>query len=344
MNTAALRIEDGADLRALNTLRVAARARHLIELADNAQLPSVLAHARSAALPLLVLGEGSNVLLTGDFDGIVLRLRANAMGVLSDDGTAVIVRAEAGRRWDELVSWSLAQGLGGIENLALIPGLCGAAPIQNIGAYGAELADTLYCVEAWDRQAATAVTLTHAQCRFGYRDSVFKQEPDRYIVTAIQLRLVRGAALRLDYAGIGEELSQMQIALPTAADVAEAVRRLRRRKLPQPDVLPNAGSFFKNPLVDAATLAALLVHYPQMPHWPNAADTMRSKLSAGWLIEQAGFKGCRRGDAGIAPGHALVLVNYGAANGAELLALARAVQAEVLQRFAVAIEPEPIII
>jgi UDP-N-acetylmuramate dehydrogenase len=343
MINAALDVQHNADLRPFNTLRVAARARYLVQLRDSDALAGVLADARFSGLPLLVLGEGSNVLLTRNFDGLVLRLLSQRIGKAKIDADSAFVTAEAGVRWDQLVTWSLAHGYCGIENLALIPGLCGAAPIQNIGAYGVELSDSLHDAVVFDRQARTTLTLSRSDCRFGYRDSLFKQQPDRYIVIGIRLRLSHVAALRLDYAGIREELDELHIAQPSAADVAVAVRRLRRRKLPQPAVLPNAGSFFKNPMVDAEVARQLQAAHPALPQW-KTGDPGRVKLSAGWLIEQAGFKGYRDGDAGIAPGHALVLVNHGEASGQQLLALAHKVQAEVLQRYGVAIEPEPVVI
>lgn len=343
MQTDAVRIEQNVDLRPLNTLRVPARARYLAQVRDVDALPDLLADDRFASLPLLVLGEGSNVLLTRNFEGLVLRVQAQRIAESAIDHDSALICAEAGVRWDDLVTWSLAHGYCGIENLALIPGLCGAAPIQNIGAYAVELADTLHAVDAFDRSTKRQVVLSRVECKFGYRDSVFKHQPDRYIVTEIRLRLSRSSALRIDYAGIGDELAALGIAAPNAADVAMAVRRLRRRKLPQPSLLPNAGSFFKNPLVDVAVAETLLAAHPAMPHW-KAPDAQRIKLSAGWLIERAGFKGFRDGDAGIAPGHALVLVNHGDATGAQLLALAQQVQAEVRKQFGVTIEPEPVVI
>lgn len=340
--SSALDIQQNADLRPFNTLRVAARARYLVQLRNSDALAEVLANARFAGLPLLVLGEGSNILLTRNFDGMVLRLTSQRIGKAAIDADSSMITAEAGVRWDDLVTWSLAHGYSGIENLAMIPGLCGAAPIQNIGAYGAELSDCLHDVVVFDRQARGTLTLSRSECCFGYRDSLFKQQPDRYIVMGIRLRLRRSAALHLDYAGIREELDELQIAQPTAADVATAVRRLRRRKLPQPSVLPNAGSFFKNPFVDWDVAQRLQAAHPALPHW-KTSDPERVKLSAGWLIEQAGFKGHREGDAGIAQGHALVLVNHGEASGLQLLALAHKVQAEVQRLFGVGIEPEPVV-
>ncbi|PIV33788.1 MAG: UDP-N-acetylenolpyruvoylglucosamine reductase [Lysobacterales bacterium CG02_land_8_20_14_3_00_62_12] len=331
-----------ADLTHCNSLRVAGRARFLAALASASAVPEWLADPRFAGLPVLVLGAGSNVLLTGDFPGLVLQLKTADIRLVADDGERVTVRAEAGVCWQDLVQWSLAQGLVGLENLSLIPGSCGAAPIQNIGAYGVELSDHLEAVEVWDRQQQHWHTLPRADCALAYRDSCFKRQPGRYIVTAIRLRLARSAALHLDYAGLREELLAMQVASADAASVAQAVVRLRQRKLPDPAQLPNAGSFFKNPLVTSSDAAALAARHPALPQWPQSDG--RVKLSAAWLIEHIGGKGSRHGDAGIAPGHALVLVNYGRASGLELLAFARSLQNRVEAAFQVRLEPEPVII
>jgi UDP-N-acetylmuramate dehydrogenase len=337
----AFRLLDNAALAPLNTLRVAANARWLAMLGDAAALPALL-DSPAAQGPLLVLGEGSNMLFVDDFPGLVLRPAFANLQVLDDDGAAATVRAEAGVGWDACVSWTLARGLVGLENLALIPGLVGAAPIQNIGAYGAEVAESIAAVEAWDRQAGGILRLAPEQCAFGYRDSIFKREPDRWIVTAVEFRLSRSAPLRLDYAGVREELASMGVARPTAPQVAEAVRRLRRRKLPDPAVVGNAGSFFKNPVVAAALAESIQVAYPDAPVF--RAGPSHCKLSAAWLIERCGWRGHRDHDAGIAAQHALVLVNHGHASGAELLALAQRVAASVHGRFGVWLEPEPRIV
>jgi UDP-N-acetylmuramate dehydrogenase len=330
-----------ASLVSLNTLRVAASARWLAELRDADALPALLAHA-AARDGVMVLGEGSNVLLAADCPGLVLRPMFADVRILSDDGRAATVRAEAGAGWDALVDWTLARGLAGLENLALIPGLVGAAPIQNIGAYGVEVASSIATVDAWDREQGRLVRLEREACGFGYRDSVFKRAPQRWIVTAVEFRLSRAAVPRLDYAGVREELAAMGAAEPTPQRVAEAVRRLRRRKLPDPAVIGNAGSFFKNPVVDTEFAAGLRVRHPEAPLYP--ADPGQSKLSAAWLIERCGWRGFREGDAGVAAQHALVLVNHGHASGAELLALARRVAQSVEQYFGVRLEPEPRIV
>ena len=337
----AFTLVENAPLAALNTLRVAATARWLATLRDPAALPALL-ESPAARGPLLVLGEGSNLLFAADFPGLVLRLAFADVRVVDDDGDTATVRAGAGAGWDGLVDWTLARGLGGLENLALIPGLVGAAPIQNIGAYGAEVAGSILCVEAWDRQAGRTVRLAREECAFGYRESLFKRDPERWIVTAVDFRLSRTAPLRLDYSGVREELAAMGASVPTARQVAEAVRRLRRRKLPDPAVIGNAGSFFKNPVVDAAVAGRLREAYPDAPVFP--AGTAHRKLSAAWLIERCGWRDHREGDAGIAAQHALVLVNHGRASGADLLALARRVAASVRREFGVRLEPEPRIV
>lgn len=337
----AFTLVENAPLAALNTLRVAATARWLATLRDPAALPALL-ESPAARGPVLVLGEGSNVLFAADFPGLVLRPAFAGVRLLDDDGDAATVRAEAGAGWDALVEWTLARGLGGLENLALIPGLVGAAPIQNIGAYGTEVAGSIERVEAWDRQARRTVRLARDECAFGYRDSLFKRDPERWMVTAVEFRLSRTAPLRLDYSGVREELAAMGAAGPTAPQVAEAVRRLRRRKLPDPAVIGNAGSFFKNPVIDASIAASLRGAHPDMPVFP--AGPALAKLSAAWLIERCGWRGHRAGDAGIAAQHALVLVNHGHASGADLLALARRVAQSVEERFGVRLEPEPRIV
>jgi UDP-N-acetylmuramate dehydrogenase len=260
----------------------------------------------------------------------------------------VRVRVEAGHGWDALVNWSLAEGLAGLENLALIPGTVGAAPIQNIGAYGVEVREHVHVVEAFDRVRGEIVRLTRGDCKFAYRDSIFKRAPDRYVVIAVEFELSRGLQFRLDYAGLADELLAMGIDAAALdgvrpSQVAEAVCRIRRRKLPDPAVLGNAGSFFKNPIVPAARAEALKAAHAALPVFRGNDDASR-KLSAAWLIDACGWKGFREGDAGVAASHALVLVNHGQASGAQLLDLARRIAASVHERFGVALEPEPRII
>ncbi len=337
--TAPWSLVEHASLHSLNTFHVDAHAPRLLRVADPAALPEVLATVVGNS-PLLVLGSGSNVLLAGDPEGTVLTFDNDDISILEHRADHTIVRAGAGTQWHALVLWSLAQGLSGLENLALIPGTVGAAPIQNIGAYGAQVGDFIQTVEAWDTRQQQWVRLDQETCRFSYRDSLFKQDADRYLITAVEFRLPLLHELRLGYAGISEELKAMGIALPVAADVANAVIAIRRRKLPDPDVLGNAGSFFKNPVLPLEQVDVLLQHYPALPVFPGNDESTR-KVSAAWMIEACGWKGQRDGDAGISPNHALVLVNHGTASGEQLLAFARRVSASVLETFGVPIEPEP---
>jgi len=333
-------LTENASLKALNTFHVEASAAQLLELHDPSLLPDVLALPQVADAPLLVLGSGSNVLLAGNVEGTVLVFANRSIEILEHRADHTVVRAGAGVSWHGLVMWSLQNGLSGLENLALIPGTAGASPIQNIGAYGVQVDEFIQTVEAWDREAAAWVRLDPEACQFGYRDSVFKQMPERYLITAIELRLPLLHALRLGYAGINEEMQAMGVELPVAADVANAVINIRKRKLPDPDVLGNAGSFFKNPVLPLEQVDVLLQHFPDLPVYPADQETRR-KLSAAWMIEACGWKGYRDGDAGVSPHHALVLVNHGTATGEQLLALARQISASVLEKFGVPIEPEP---
>lgn len=340
--TDAFRIVRDAPLDRRNTFGVAACAQVLAEVRDAAALGEVLSGPDFASTAPLVLGGGSNLLFAGNPGQPVLALTGQDVRTLHDDGLA-IVRADAGVTWHGFVMHTLAQGFAGLENLALIPGTVGAAPIQNIGAYGVEVREFIHAVEAFEPATGRVHRFDAQACAFAYRDSVFKHEPDRYIVTAVEFALPRTPALKLDYAGIGDELAAMGIAAPTPRDVADAVIAIRRRKLPDPAVLGNAGSFFKNPIVPSAQAQALHAEYPAMPVFRGNDDATR-KLSAAWFIDACGWKGHRDGDAGVAPTHALVLVNHGRATGRELLTLARRIADSVHTRFAVSIEPEPRII
>jgi len=331
-------------LRERNTFRIDCRARCLATVRDAAFLPELFADSAIAGLPVFVLGEGSNVLFAGGaYEGVVLHLVDGAARVTGQDDHVARVHVGAAMNWDALVDWSLDRGLRGLENLALIPGQAGAAPIQNIGAYGAEVGAFVAAVAAYDRARGHAVALDAQDCAFAYRDSIFKREADRYVVTAIELDLHRDDATNTAYAGLREELAAMGEAPPTPRNVAAAVRRIRRRKLPDPAVVGNAGSFFKNPIVAPAVAAELQARFTDLPVFPGGAAALR-KLSAAWLIERAGWRGYREGDAGISSQHALVLVNHGNATGAQLLGLARRVADDVQRQFGVRLEPEPRII
>ncbi|MDE2346162.1 MAG: UDP-N-acetylmuramate dehydrogenase, partial [Gammaproteobacteria bacterium] len=319
----AYRLVKNAPLDRHSTFHVPARAALLAEINNLTALPELLTLDETRDKPLLVLGDGSNVLFTQDFHGLVILIAAHGMEILEEDAASTRVRASAGDNWNELVHWTLARGLCGLENLSLIPGRVGAAPIQNIGAYGVELAETLATVEAYDRQIGEWVQLTREACDMSYRQSVFKRQPERWIITAVELILPRSAPLKLDYAGIREELTSMKVARPNAMDVSNAVSRLRRRKLPDPAVIGNAGSFFKNPVVSRLDAEKLQTAHPELPVF-DAPDG--KKLSAAWLIEACGWRGFREADAGVSDRHALVLVNHGKASGAQIWSLAQRIR------------------
>lgn len=290
--------------------------------------------------PSLILGGGSNMLLTKDLDALVIHLDNRGKEIIAKEGGQVLIKVAAGENWHETVLWSLEQNLGGLENMALIPGNTGSAPIQNIGAYGRELKDVFHSCEVLDRRDMTLKTLTATDCRFGYRDSVFKQEGrERYIITSVTMKLdLPPHRLHTSYGSIKQELEVMEVTEPTVRDVAQAVIRIRQSKLPNPAVLGNSGSFFKNPSVDTRLWEKLKALYPDLPGYEVGHNQV--KLAAGWLIESCGLKGLRYGDAGVHERQALVLVNHGNASGKEVLELAQTVQEAVLKKFDIALEPE----
>jgi len=337
------RIDASADLRALNTFGLPARAARLVRLDDPAQIAALARQPDWHAMPRLVLGGGSNIVLTGDFAGIVLKVAIAGRALVGEDEAAWYVRAGAGEDWHAFVCWTLAQGWPGLENLSLIPGTVGAAPIQNIGAYGLELGERLHSVDAVSLDDGAPRRFTAAQCGFGYRDSVFKHAAaGRWLITAVTFRLPRRWQPVTAYAELARELAARAIDAPTPHDIAAAVIAIRRRKLPDPACIGNAGSFFKNPLVDAATLERLLARHPDLPHYPQPDG--RHKLAAGWLIERCGWKGRDLGPVGCFERQALVLVNRGGASGADVLRLARAIEDDVFGRFGVRLAPEPVFV
>ena len=341
-----MRVETDAPLTACNTLRVAAAARYAVRVggpSDRAarELAELLAGPRFDRLPRLVLGGGSNVLFVGDYPGVVILPRADGVAVREmEEAESVVVTAAAGHDWHRLVRHAVARGWGGIENLSLIPGSVGAAPIQNIGAYGAQLSDVFVDLQAVPLAGGGEPrTMDGAACAFGYRDSVFKRSllRDRMLITEVRLRLRKRPRLNLAYAGVREELARMAVADPTVADVSRAIVRLRRRKLPDPLRLPNAGSFFKNPVLTPDRYERVRERCPRLA---GVAADRGYKVPAAQLIEACGLRGRRFGRAGVAERHALVLVNHGGASGAEVLAAARAVEAAVAERFDVRLERE----
>jgi len=328
-----------ADLTALNTLAVPARARYLADVRSVDELQQALDWAAEHQLPLQLLGGGSNLVFAGDFPGMVIHiaLRGRRLEPLDDNSAELVL--QAGENWHEAVLFAARAGYRGIENLALIPGTAGAAPVQNIGAYGVELCDTLVSVTALDRRQGRVVVLDADDCCFGYRDSLFKHQPGRYIILEIRLRLSRCAPFKLGYGDLQQTLGVTgDDGGLTPLQVAQAVMSVRQQKLPDPSNLPNAGSFFKNPVVPLEQYRQLRERFSELVSYPVEGGV---KLAAGWLIDQAGWKGFRNEKVGVHDRQALVLVNHGSGSGADILALAEQVQASVLEKFGVALEMEP---
>lgn len=331
-----------ADLSRLNTFGLRARAARLLRVRSVEALQAAIAAPGWREGRRLVLGGGSNMVFGGDFDGTVLKVEIPGRRLLRSEDSAWIVEAGAGENWHDFVRWTLAHGWPGLENLSLIPGTVGAAPIQNIGAYGLELAERFESLDAIELDSGERRVFELEACAFGYRDSVFKRHPGRWLVTAVRFRLPRPWQPRTGYADVARELEAQGCTSPDANAISDAVVAIRRRKLPDPAEIGNAGSFFKNPVVDAASCARLLQLNPDMPHYPQPDGS--EKLAAGWLIEQAGWKGRSLGPVGSYARQALVLVNHGGASGADVRRLAEAIMADVRARFGVALEPEPVFV
>ncbi|NLT99927.1 MULTISPECIES: UDP-N-acetylmuramate dehydrogenase [Pseudomonas] len=334
-----LQLQVDASLKPFNSFGVDVRARLFAEAHNDDEVREALQYCAERELPLLVIGGGSNVLLTQDVQALVLRMATRGIRVIEDGGQRVVVEAEAGEVWHAFVLWTLAQGFAGLENLSLIPGTVGAAPMQNIGAYGVEIKDVFAGLTALDRQTGQLRDFTLEECNFGYRDSVFKQHPGRWLILRVRFALSRAARLHLEYGPVRQRLSEQGIHQPTAADVSRAISSIRSEKLPDPAVLGNAGSFFKNPVVSSALAAELKLTHPNLVGYPQPDGQV--KLAAGWLIETAGWKGFREEDAGVHRLQSLVLVNYGAATGVQLLSLAQRIQEDIARRFNVQLEMEP---
>jgi UDP-N-acetylmuramate dehydrogenase len=332
-------IEHNVSLQPYNTFGIDVRAKHLVRLQNENQLSEILSDKDFKRKDCFILGGGSNVLFTKNVDGLVLKNELMGIEVVKDNNQSVILKVGAGVSWHALVMHSVELGLYGIENLALIPGNVGAAPMQNIGAYGVELKDVFYDLEAVHLKAIEMNRFNAADCNFGYRESVFKREHrGDYIITYVSLKLHKQGKLNTSYGAIAQQLEAMGVQEPTLKDVSDAVIAIRRSKLPDPKVLGNAGSFFKNPVVDFSVYERLKHQYPTMPAYANEGTSM--KLAAGWLIEQCGWKGKVVGNTGSHRDQALVLVNYGNATGVEILKLSKAIMKSVFDTFGVQLEQE----
>jgi UDP-N-acetylmuramate dehydrogenase len=325
------------NLQKINTFGIKGRAAWYVEAPS---IESLRHHLLTAQQPHFILGGGSNILLRNDWPGTVIRITIGGIGIERQSESEVVVGAGAGVRWHDLVLWTLEHDFGGQENLSLIPGTVGAAPIQNIGAYGVELKDVFEKLEAMNRSTGEIRVFAKAECHFGYRDSTFKNDlRDRYVIMRVYFRLTKlSHRLNTGYGDIQRMLESRGLAQPGIRDVSDAVIAIRRSKLPDPAQLGNAGSFFKNPEIGLAQFQDLISRFPEMVHYPQPGGTV--KVPAGWLIEQCGWKGHRRGNAGCHEKQALVLVNFGNATGEEIWQLAIAIQSSVREKFGILLQPE----
>ncbi|MFZ6772757.1 UDP-N-acetylmuramate dehydrogenase [Undibacterium sp. SXout7W] len=330
-------------LQGLNTFGIAARARTFLTITEREQLQALYQDKELACMPRLILGGGSNLLLPDQVDALVLHMQLKGRRIVGENEQYVFVQGQAGESWHDFVQWTLQQGIGGLENLSLIPGTVGAAPIQNVGAYGVEIQDVFHQLSAFDFETGEIVTLNKSDCCFAYRDSVFKHAyRDRLVILDVTFALPRQWQARCAYADVADYLTKHQIAAPQPADISAAIIAIRQAKLPDPAVIGNAGSFFKNPIVDAGKRESLLQQYPQLVSYLQADG--QYKLAAGWLIDQCGWKGKHLGRAGVYEKQALVLVNLGGASGNDVRELASAIQRDVGLRFGVQLEAEPVFI
>jgi UDP-N-acetylmuramate dehydrogenase len=365
----AMHLDQKVSLKALHTFGMEVEARYFVEAKTHSEVLTLLNYRHMIHMPILFLGCGSNVLFTKDFTGIVIRINSKGIVIKEEDENFVHVTAEAGENWDEFVQYCVSRGWAGIENLSLIPGTVGAAPIQNIGAYGVEVKDCIESVLVIEINSGKQKRYSNAECRFGYRDSVFKKElKGKVIILNVTFKLtktnfssmesegmpVRLSAsphlLKLDYGDILPELRLAGIEDPNIFDVREAVCNIRRRKLPDPAEVGNAGSFFKNPVIATEKLGALQLLYPGIPFYQQAIKKHEAaiktnpsddvKIPAAWLIEQCGWKGYRNGDAGVHPDQPLVLVNYGSATGQQVMDLSSQIMNSVFEKFGIRLETE----
>ena len=358
----AMLVQKNVPLQAFNTFHIVAKASALARIATESDVMAVLADSDWAAEPKFVLGGGSNVVLTGDVKPLVLKVEIMGRQLVGETAKAFIVEAGAGENWHNFVSWTLTQGYPGLENMALIPGTVGASPVQNIGAYGVELQDRFDSLDAMDLQTGQIFSLNAAQCAFGYRDSIFKHSSlsnadkgqqalglkDRALILRVRFALPKLWKPVLGYADIDKKMAESGISSPTARQLFDWICEIRRAKLPDPSVIGNAGSFFKNPAVTAEQCADIIGRDPTVVYYPLADGSI--KLAAGWLIDACGWRGKSVGKAGVYEKQALVLVNRGAvdasdgATGGEVMTLAKAIQTSVYERFGIRLEPEPVVV
>ena len=333
-----MEIHQNFSLKKYNTFGIEAKAKEFVAVHSVEELRTIL--HENATKKKFILGGGSNMLLTKDIDALVIHVDLKGKKVVKETDDHVWVESQAGENWHEFVLFTLEHNFGGLENMSLIPGNVGTTPVQNIGAYGTEIKDTFDSCEAMKIDTQEMKTFTHAECNFGYRESIFKQiVKDQYIITSVTFKLTkRNHLIKTSYGDIIAELAKQNVQIPTLKDISNAVIAIRKSKLPDPKELGNSGSFFKNPIVSKTDFEPIHDKFPEMKFYEVSETEV--KVPAGWLIEQAGFKGKRFGDAGIHKNQALVLVNYGGATGQEILAVSRDIQQTVFKKFGIHIEAE----
>ena len=330
-------IQNNISLKPYNTFGIDANAKQFVEITDTAQISEL--HSNNLLNDIFVIGFGSNMLLTSDIDKLVLKISTKGKEIISESNNKVIVKAAAGEDWPEFVLWSIDKGLYGLENLSKIPGNVGTSPIQNIGAYGTEIKDTFYKLDAFEIATGKTKTFYNADCNFGYRESIFKkEEKGKYIITDVYFELEKQGELNLSYGAIKSKLEEKGITNPTPKDVSDCVIEIRKSKLPDPKEIGNSGSFFKNPVISADAFNVIKQKYPDAPSY--TLENGNIKVPAGWLIEKSGWKGFRKGDAGVHEKQALVLVNYGNAKGKEILDLANEIRKDISDKFGIDLEIE----
>lgn len=334
-----INIQANISLKAYNTFGIDVKAKHFVTMSSTEEIIEFCRKHLKDYQKHLILGGGSNILFTKDFDGIVVKIENKEIEVVEEDEKHVFVKAAAGEIWDELVEFCVKNNYGGIENLSNIPGTVGAAPIQNIGAYGVELKDAFVQLEAIEIITGKTKVFSKTECEFGYRNSVFKNKlKGLYIITSLTLKLSKTPTLSFEYGAMRDELERLNIENPELKDIRQAVINIRSAKLPDPDTIGNGGSFFKNPVVENKKLESLKQRYPGIPSYKQ--DKHNVKLAAGWLIDQCGWKGKRIGNAGVHKDQALVIVNHGDASGKEILSLSEEIQDSVFDKFGIPLVPE----
>lgn len=334
-----MEIQNNHSLKPYNTFGIDVSAKYFVEAGSKEEIISALGFARENKLPMMLFSGGSNMLLTHDFEGLVLKLNLKGIEIVAENEDFVEVKVNSGENWHEFVQWTLQHDFGGLENLSLIPGNAGTAPMQNIGAYGVEIKDSMKELSALEIATGNVRKFTNEECKFGYRESVFKNElKNQFIIIDVTFRLTkRNHQLHTEYGAIQSELEKLHIQNPKIQDISKAVINIRQSKLPDPKDIGNSGSFFKNSVISKAEFEALKLKFPTISAYPSGDEV---KVAAGWLIEQAGWKGKRFGDAGVHEKQALVLVNYGNATGQEIYDLSQKIVDDIFEKFGIRLERE----